>query len=217
MKRRQVIRQLATLALFERLGGLNLAWAAGQKPPPPGLHEFSGQVSVNGRPAKAGMAVGAGDRIVTGSGAKAIYIVGSDAYLQRADSSVEIAHDNAGRRVLRILHGKLMGVFGKGEKTLETPVATIGIRGTACYIEATPVRVYFCLCYGKAEIRAPEQTEILTTLETRYHDHPVYLNAGGGNMIEPARVINHNDAELMLLESLVGRLPPFVGMGYSAY
>jgi len=217
MKRRQLIRHLATLALFERLGGLTQAWAAGQKPPPPGLHEFSGQVSVNGQPAKHGMALGAGDRIVTGAGAKAIYIVGSDAYLQRSESSVEIGRDNAGRRVLRILQGKLMGVFGKGEKTLETPVATIGIRGTACYIEATPKRVYFCLCYGKADIRAAGQTEIHTTLETHYHDHPIYLNGSGGSMIEPARVINHSDAELMLLESLVGRLPPFVGMGYSAY
>lgn len=217
MNRRQLIRHLATLALCERFSFASRAWAAGQALPPPGVHEFSGEVTINGQPARPRMTISAGDRIVTGNNAQAIYIIGSDAYLQRADSAVQVIEDNATRRVLRILQGRLMGVFGKGEKSLQTPTATIGIRGTACYIEASAAQVYFCLCYGEAEIRAPGETAILETIATTYHDHPLYLNADRQRMMVPARVINHTDAELILLESLVGRIPPFVGLGYHRY
>jgi hypothetical protein len=36
-------------------------------------------------------------------------------------------------------------------------------------------------------------------------------------MMVPAGVINHSDDELNLLESLVGRLPPFYGQGGTKY
>jgi hypothetical protein len=36
-------------------------------------------------------------------------------------------------------------------------------------------------------------------------------------MMVPAMMMNHSDAELILLESLVGRLPPFYGQGFSSY
>jgi hypothetical protein len=31
------------------------------------------------------------------------------------------------------------------------------------------------------------------------------------------KVVDHTDDELVMLEELVGRVPPFVGKGYSAY
>ena len=41
---------------------------------------------------------------------------------------------------------------------------------------------------------------------------PVYVlaNAPAGKSIRPAPFINHTDQELMLVETLVGRTPPFV-------
>ena len=36
-------------------------------------------------------------------------------------------------------------------------------------------------------------------------------------MMVPAGVINHSDAELEMLETLVGRTPPFWGQGGSKY
>jgi hypothetical protein len=36
-------------------------------------------------------------------------------------------------------------------------------------------------------------------------------------MVTPAPVINHTDAELILLEGLTGRQPPFIGQGFRPY
>jgi hypothetical protein len=210
MNRRKLIQGMTGLVLAEYLGALNAAFAAGGKLPPPGMHRLSGKVEVNGRPAIQGMAISTGDTITTGSDGEAIYIIGNDAYLQR-DRSVVTLTGNALTKGLRVLNGKILSVFGKGAKRIETSTATIGIRGTGCYIEAAPEKVYFCLCYGIADVASLKDPTQSETIETRHHDHPVYLHADGTQMMVPADVINHSDDELILLESLVGRLPPFYG------
>ena len=216
MQRRKILKGIAALAITERLGILRAAWAAGGKLPPPGVYKIKGEVRVNGQLAKEGTPVKPGDTITTGAQSEAIYIIGNDAYLQRDRSTVSIAGDTL-KAGLRVLSGKLLSVFGKGEKRIETSTATIGIRGTGCYIEAEEKRVYFCLCYGVADVESPKMPGVIETIETRHHDHPVYLNADGTQMMVPASVINHSDAELTLLESLVGRLPPFYGQVFKSY
>jgi hypothetical protein len=48
------------------------------------------------------------------------------------------------------------------------------------------------------------------TVRTRHHEQPRYIMAQGApQMIMKAPVVNPTDAELMLLESLVGRSVPF--------
>lgn len=207
MHRRRILQATAALGA---LLPLRAAWAAAGKLPPPGLHRVSGEVRVNGQPAVAGMPIKAGDTIVTGAGGEAIYIVGNDAWLQRDNSQVTLNGDGL-KAGLRILHGKLLSVFGKGDKSLETSTATIGIRGTGCYIEAEPERVYFCLCYGVAEIVSHHRPEQRETIKTFHHDRPLYLLANGDKTPVPGSVENHGDAELILLEALVGRVPPFYG------
>jgi hypothetical protein len=158
------------------------------------------------------MALGAGDTIVTGAGGEAIYVIGLDAYLQREKSTVSFAAGVAGAAagVMRVLTGKILSVFAKGDKKLETPTATIGIRGTGCYIEAEETRVYFCLCYGVADVAPAANPNHLERIETKHHDHPVYLHKDASMpMLVEAPMINHSDAELEMLESLVGRWPPF--------
>lgn len=210
MQRRQLLKGIAALALAERLGALQAAWAAGGKLPPPGMHQMTGDVRINGQPASPGTPIKPGDTVTTGPNSQAIYIIGNDAYLQRDRTTVSLA-GQAARAGLRVLTGKLLAVFGKGNKQIETPTATIGIRGTGCYIEAETKKVYFCLCYGKAEIASAQMPDIHEQLETSYHDKPVYLHADGSQMMVSATVINHTDSELTLLESLVGRTPPFYG------
>ena len=89
----------------------------------------------------------------------------------------------------------------------------------ACYIEDEPGRTYFCLCYGSAEVipsAAPQERELI---HTAHHDHPIYIHADAAmpKSMVPAEVINHADIELTLLENLVGRVPPFQGLGGRSY
>jgi hypothetical protein len=47
-------------------------------------------------------------------------------------------------------------------------------------------------------------------VRTKHHDQPRYIYPKGApRMIENAPVINHTDAELVMLEALVGRKVPF--------
>ena len=209
MQRRQLLKGIAVLTITEQLGFLRAAWALGDKLPPPGIFRLKGEVRINGKLAREGTLVQAGDVITTGAQSEAIYVIGKDAYLQRDRSTVSLSGD-ALKGGLRIITGKLLAVFGKGDKRIETGTATIGIRGTGCYIEAAENKVYFCLCYGTADIASNKAPDKVETIQTEHHEHPVILHANGSQM-EAAEMINHTDSELILLESLLGRVPPFYG------
>ena len=108
--------------------------------------------------------------------------------------------------------GKLLSVYSKGPpRKIEGVTATIGIRGTGAYIEVEPERTYFCLCYGEAEIVPVVAPDASETVRTRHHESPRFIyGKGRATVIEKAPVINHRDDELILLESLVGRVPAFL-------
>lgn len=215
-RRKTLAKLLAASALgFTGMGSLiGRALAAGSHPIRPGIQQVIGRVTVNGKTAESGMLVGPGDTVVSEANSQAIYVIGQDAFLQRADSTVTFS-GGSDVEVLRILSGKLLSVFGRGSKRIETTTAVIGIRGTGCYIEAEPRRVYFCLCYGVAEVSPNADPNHVERIETRHHDHPVYLHHDTSMpMMIDASVINHADAELELLERLVGRQPPFATTSY---
>jgi hypothetical protein len=163
----------------------------------------------------AGQVIRPGQKVATGEDGQAVFVVGKDAFLQRANSEFVIEH-GTGVAVLRYLTGRILSVFGKGRKTLAVPTATIGIRGTACYIEAETQETYFCLCYGTAIVTPFGAPQERATIRTRHHDHPITIGkAAGSTMMANAKVINHTDDELIMLEALVGRKPPFYGKDYA--
>lgn len=155
-----------------------------------------------------------GERIVTGSDGELVFVVGRDAFLVRRDSEVSVV-----RNGLRVVAGAVLSVFApKQPKQIRTSTAVIGIRGTGVYVEAEPSRTYVCTCYGVAVLEPVGDPSARETVRTQHHEQPRYIMAGGApQMVMPAPVINHTDAELVLLESLVRRQPPFVGKGYQSY
>ncbi|MCX7149825.1 MAG: hypothetical protein NTY05_10525 [Rhodocyclales bacterium] len=223
--RRRTLKALAAAGLLGPAGISGLirdALAKGEVPVKTGLQKVRGEVIVNYRVATEGQIIRPGDTIVTGRNSEAIYVIGQDAYMQRELTTVSFGAD-ALQNLMRVVSGKILSVFGKGAKSIRVSTATIGIRGTGCYIEdegtGTNARTYFCLCYGSAELTptaAPQESESYSTM---HHDKPMYIHNDMkmAKMMVPAGVINHGDAELELLESLVGRLPPFYGQGGPRY
>lgn len=224
MQRRRLLQQLAAAGLLANggvMGFMQRALAAGIDPVPPGLHKLKGAVTVNGQPARTGQLLLPGDTVTTPADGEAIYVIGQDAFLQRGGSTVSFGKTAAD--FMRVVTGRILSVFGKGERQLHFATAAIGIRGTACYIEAehpqagmAKAPAYFCLCYGEAEViptAAPQEREIV---RTTHHDHPLYISDDMKmpSMMVTAPVVNHTDAELTLLENLVGRWPPFYGSSY---
>lgn len=203
---------LAGLALAARWTLVREALAAGQVEK--GVYRVRGDVRVNGAPARQGMDVKAGDVVTTGADSELMFVAGRDAFLIRANSRVE-AQGTAGALLLaglRIVSGAVLSVFSPGEvKRINTATATIGIRGTAVYVEAEDARTYVCTCYGEAEIASAADPATRETVQTLHHEQPRYIMAmGAPQMLISAPVVNHTDAELIFLESLAGRKPPFV-------
>ena len=178
-----------------------------------GIARVRGDVRVNGQAARRGMEVKPGDVIVTGRDAELVVVVGRDAFLVRANSRIELSGDAARLvvAVLRVVTGAVLSVFEPaGRKRIQTATASIGIRGTGVYVEVDEMRTYVCTCYGEAELTPVDDPRAAETVRATHHDQPRYIYPKGmPRMIERAPVINHTDAELVLLESLVGRKVPF--------
>ncbi len=220
--RRATLRKLVTTGALGAMGAggilglIQRALAAGSLPATPGIHHVKGEVMVDNAHASIGLVIRPGQTVTTGPGAEAVYVLGSDAFVQRQNSKVSFS-DSSGADVMRVISGTILSVFGRGKRQIVTNTAVIGIRGTGCYIETDATRTYFCLCYGEAELTPigdPKQKE---TIRTEHHDHPIYINASGAKIMVPAQVINHTDQELVMLENLVGRWPPFYGKTGNKY
>jgi len=197
------------------LSAVRRAGAMSARPIVPGVQEFTGDFRLNGVPARRGQIVRQGDVATTGPGASAAIIVGEHAFLLRENSRIEFfpvyfEQDGVVSGTLKVATGAMLSVFGPTRKTfVETPLAIVGIRGTACYVDSRPERTYACVCYGIGELSNAAR-RLLETVETTHHDAPRYIYPPGAPAaIETAPVIDHTDAELRLLESLVNRWPPF--------
>ena len=199
---------LSSAAAFARLGE---ALAAGTVEL--GVHSVKGEAFVNGIGARQGTIVRPGDAIRTGGNGELVFVLGRDAFLVRPDSRLQFTDIAVAgvTTVFRITTGAVLSVFERGpRKRIEAPTATMGIRGTALYVEATPERTYVCTCYGSVEITPYDDPGAAETVTTSYHDAPRFVyRTGAAQMMTPAPVFNHTDAELILLEALQGREPPF--------
>jgi hypothetical protein len=160
----------------------------------------------------------AGDTVETGRDSELVFVVGGNSMILRSDSRLVIAGPPVRTEsssfiisALRLLTGKILSVSRNRPMRVDTAVATIGIRGTGFYAESEPNQTYFCTCYGVTEVASNSDPESKEEIRSEHHDHPVYIVADGGRgrNIRNAPFINHTDQELQLIETLVGRTPPF--------
>ena len=180
---------------------------------PPGVNRLEGTASVNGRPAQVGTPIQLGDRISTGRASQAVIVLGKDAFLLRAQTTIEVKGSEGVLRDMLVSTGRVLSVFSQKPVAIKAANASIGIRGTGAYIEVNPDSVYFCLCYGEALVEGPGMAGA-KLVQTQHHEQPLLLRDEGGIMrVEPGPFQNHSDAELVLLESLCGREPPFMKGG----
>jgi hypothetical protein len=195
------------------LGLAHLREALAQGAIAQGVSRVRGDVKINGEPATQGMRLRPGDAIRTGADAELVAVVGRDAWMARAGSLIEIAprKDSQVVQALRVVTGALLAVFAPGQpKQIHTATATVGIRGTGVYFEVEADRTYVCTCYGAARLTPVDDPKAAETVRTTHHDQPRYIyRSGMPKPIEHAPVVNHTDAELILLESTVGRKVPF--------
>lgn len=194
--------------------------AMGARDFPQGVQKLQGDVRINGRPATIGDLVKENDVVTTGPDGMVVFVTEQGVYLLRDNSRFELSRGSAGGQeaiitdLLQIYKGKMLGVFSpKQRKQIFTSTAVLGIRGSGAYVESEASRSYVCLCYGRARLTANAEPATIKKLSTYHHEAPLFIYASGEKLIRPAPVFNHTDAELIMLEALVGRKPPFVRNG----
>jgi len=172
-------------------------------------HNLQGKVWVNGRLANQKTRIKA-NSLVTTSSHDTSFVIGNNAFKLRPNSQVQFTPVSTSSRIaistLRLISGGLLSVFGAGNKKLITPTATIGIRGTGVYMEASEQSSYVCLCYGKVDLSANHQPEKVMPLEATHHVGQLVAANGA---IDNETMRGHTDDELIALEALVGRTVPF--------
>ena len=185
-----------------------------------GVIEFTGEVLINGQRISSiqlanpdGLTVPSDASIITGSDGSAVFVIGRDAYLLRSNSQLKLepAQNKKEKEIsgFQLKSGAILSVFARKKRTLRTLTAVIGIRGTGVYLETDPEKTYVCTCYGISLLQVKDAPEVSEIVSTQHHDEPRYIYSGE-KRIDPAPVINHSDQELILLERLVRRRPPFV-------
>ena len=209
MERRLFLHGLSAGVAGGLTGLISQALAADAQAIRQGIRRIDGEVYVNDKPAREGTPIRRGDTISTGRNSDAIYVLGDSAFYQRSDSRVDFGKTSAAT-FLRVVMGGLLSVFGKGNRQIATSLATAGIRGTGCYIEAEKHRTYFCLCYG-AVVLQPKNGQTMR-YRTTHHEKPLWIE---NRVMSAGSVVNHNDAEIIMLEELVGRGSPFAAGGGS--
>ena len=221
--RRRILIQMLAAGFFgtgSAASNLALAQILGSPPTklPPGksIYRISGDVTVNGQKANLDTRIAGGSTIQTSANSEVVYAVGESAYIARPNTQIVVETSTTESAVvtgLRLLTGKLLSVFpSRRPVQLQTKVASIGIRGTGVYLESDPEQTYFCTCYGVADVQALDDPSSKETVAASHHDKPLYIVANEplGKKIRNAPFVNHTDQELMLIETLVGRQPPFV-------
>lgn len=143
LSRRRFIQAAAVMPLILALPGRVFA--------SPGIHKLNGQVFVNNRPANLNTRITAGSKIVVAHDGELAFSIGTDAFLLRGGTALELVGTSviAG---MRLLTGGLLAVFDKRSKPahMVTSLATIGIHGTSApnRIGSTPAPVMAKLIYA---------------------------------------------------------------------
>lgn len=199
------------LLLAGSAAGVSLAFpqlaAAGK------LLGVASEVYVNGKRAYRGATIRPGDVIKTGGLSEALFVVGKDAFMLRQNSEMRVLTSRVAKGIaagLRVLTGGLLAVFEPGSRKVVTQTVTAGIRGTAIYVEARPESTYFCTCYGQVDLAHSNGKETKPVSASHHNAYVVHATAQPGGLFESAEMRNHHDDELVLLERMVGRKPPFV-------
>ena len=215
-RRRFLLQVLASAAVTTTVGcstsstGLTSELPAGRS-----IHALTGDVRVNGVPASVLTPISPGDIIETFDRSFVIFVVQKDAFILRSNSIMTLPGRTATPGIIStaftLERGKALSVLASRRTNISTPSAVIGVRGTGVYVEAEPDLSYVCVCYGTSDVTTRDNPGITETIVSDHHTARYILaDKSASQRIIPAPFKNHDDQELLLIETLVGRSPPFI-------
>ncbi len=188
---------------------------------------FRGKVKIDGKVIKNRyeIKVHANSKIeIEGKESFVQFKVGQDAFKLSKDTDVKFSGDKHIASI-NVKKGRLLGAFKTGrQRKITTVNATMGIRGTAVFVEAVSDKeTKFCTCYGKTTVSDKSNSKSLKELEATHHNSVQILDG----KVEKTSLFygleqfiyepTHSDNELRGLEYMVGRVPAFDKDGKSPF
>lgn len=172
---------------------------------PTQVYRLEGDAWLNGKPLDFDSVIKPGDLITTGDNSLLVFSLERDVFMLRSNGRLQLEGERGVLDILRLWAGGLLSVFEHGRRrTLHTPVATAGIRGTGAYLEMEGENLYFCNCYGEIQLDGENGGSEL--IQSSYHGaRTVSRGEDGRTRIETDVFRGHNNWELAFLESRVGR------------
>lgn len=225
--RRRVLLSLLASGCFSAfpassapLAGMPRKLAAGQF-----FYRFSGDVRLNGIAVTLTTPIAAGNVLTTGQKSFAIFVFEKDALILLSGSEMTVGSTSGEKPVESLSEGakpslvlsayvlnkgKVLSVLASRTTRITTSSALVRILGTGVYVEVEPEESYVCVCYGSTLLESALDPSIQEAVVTEHHDQPKYVTGGSEPKILPAPFKNHDDEELLLIETLVGRTTPYL-------
>jgi hypothetical protein len=193
--------------------------ALAQAGPYDGIHHLKGLVRVNGETITSKrVVIKAGDTLSTGTDGQLWVAIGQDAFLMRERTQLELkpaGTDGAAKLAIgamRLVTGAIGAVFGKrtgAQMMIQTPTATVGIRGTGTYLESRGDGMYCCTCFGDIDFVNPKSGATVNVKATQHAPKFCAIDPKGGPWIVDAPLEHHTDDEMDALQKCVGRRAPW--------
>jgi len=175
------------------------------------VRELSGEVFLNGFRMTADSALRVGQTITTGRDGQIWFSLGGDAYFLRPDSELRLQSSDPPDTLvdlLRLVSGALGATFSRGaRRAVIARTATIGIRGTGIYVEATPGETYACTCFGSTDLSSTVTGQMMESIPISTDRHVARRITR--DAVIAAAFEHHTNEEIARLEQLVGRPNPF--------
>lgn len=158
----------------------------------------NGEVLVNGKLLTSSMQIKQGNTIETKDNSSIRFSIAKDAFLARSNTKFQL--QNMGKkRILNVVNGGVMAVFGGGNHGVATPNMTAGIRGTGIFALVKGGKTYFCTCHGETVVEANGKRQ---TLKASHHKM-IWVTP---TMTKKTMDLEgHKDSEIVALEAMVGR------------
>ena len=163
----------------------------------------NGEVLVNGNPLTKSTVIKQGDTIETKANSSIRFNVSKDAFFAKSDAKFKL--DSVGeKRVLNVVNGGVMAVFGGGNHGVSTPNMTAGIRGTGIFALVKDGKTYFCTCHGETAVDSNGEIKVLKAT----HHKMIWITPTQTK--DTMDLAGHKDTEIVALEAMVGRTLPAV-------
>ena len=169
---------------------------------------FKGKILVNGKPLRSRQQIKINDTVqAIGKDSSVEFSIDQDAFKVSNDATITF---QGHKRVssIDVKAGQMLAAFKKGRpRTIKTMNATMGIRGTAIYLDAKKRQTEFCTCYGKTTVYENDHKKSVKKVSATHH-YPLMIKNGKVSKMNPTKP-SHTDNELRKLEAMVGRKPAF--------